>query len=317
MKKWWPGLAAVIILAIVTVLDMLPVEFLHQQGNFETLSNVALIIVAVIGFFQRKPDGSSDYGSIFSNTLVSIIAFPMNIIIFKHAIRPEYFLEDLWCWHLFWLICAIVQIFGLSTAGKKLLAQVLAFLGWVRDRGSQVGNMFSDTLSSIQNSDKKVLVTIFIGIVGLLGDVGFHIYTRGLEAAFTNPHFLVEKFFLWVILCVFMLFLIHTIPLVLQKVKDAIQNMAGKWILAVLAVVIFAVLAGVMPFLLQALAFVLLIPALAMGVLWSVIKGSSRIWENIYKGQEKNKGAGDSTARDWAAIMLAYIGIPLTIIPIL
>lgn len=320
MKKYWPALAAVLIFAAVAVIDTLAIIPYDQRGNFETLSNVFMIGVAVMGFFQRRQsshtDESSDYGSIFSNVMVSIITFPMNIIVFGHVIRPEQFLSDLWCWHLFWIGCGIVQFFGLSAVGKGLVSQVLAFLRWVIEIVRQFGNMISGVLNFIQNSDKSVFLTVFIGIIGLLADVGIQVYTRGLSSVFADTNFLVERIFWWVIFGVIMLFVIHTIPLALRKVKEAIRSVSGKIVMAVMAVVILAVLTGVMPFLLQAIAFIIMIPAIAMGVLWLVIKGICRLWKKIYGIQEKNENAsvGESIARDWVIVIIAYVGIPILIL---
>ena len=196
------------------------------------------------------------------------------------------------------------------------MGQVLALLGWGRDIVRQTGDMISGVLSSVQNSDKSVFLTVFIGIIGLLADVGIRVYTRGFSDAFTDTNFLVERIFWWVIFGVIFLFVIHTIPLSLRKVKEAIQSMSGKKVLAVMAVVILAVLTGVMPFLLQAIAFIIMIPAIAMGVLWLVIKGICRLWKKIYGIQEKNENApvGESIARDWVIVIIAYVGIPILIL---
>lgn len=122
LKNASPAFAAILIVLIVGSINILGYVPSNQQNNFENMSNIMLLATALAGFLLAIPSvksGGRDLFIFLGNILVSVMAFPMNIIVFGHTIQLDCFWESLWGWHIGWVICAMIQIYVLSGRGER------------------------------------------------------------------------------------------------------------------------------------------------------------------------------------------------------
>ena len=308
-----PAFLAISVLLAAEIIKISEVVPERQQNNFEIMSNVVMLIVAAVGFLlwglPSLSGSSCSVGKIFSNIVVSVMAFVMNIDVFESAIRHNYLLEDLWGWHTCWIICILLQILFLTGLGRVICGQIRILINIINNMIKVLENLFSILLDAMKRNQFQIL---FVVIGFLFWGVFFGTLCRSKSPAdiFSDISFWKSSALLWIFY--FMVaFLLYIVPSVFQRVKATIQNTSGKVILMGTLLFFFAILTNVLPSLLQALAVVISIPATLTGSLWIVVKkvhSSGTDIENKYVKPEYNK------PKYVLIILLYFVGIPLTLL---
>lgn len=219
-------------------------------GQIEIFSNIAMLAVAARGFFalgQPSVLSGRRLSSVLGNLTVSVLAFFMNINVFRHTIPWNRLPDDLWGGHIGWAICAAVQVLFLSGFVQCVCRQALRFLTAAAREGK---NAASALRNAVRLSDKGVLLIFLTG--GALWGVYLvsQILGRGVQAAFSDANILwgsVLLLLVWAIAGV----LLYMFPAICKKSKWTVFGMDGKKIViaagiaagVLAAVLIFALLA--------------------------------------------------------------------------
>lgn len=100
---------AILVFLVTLVVDFFKTMPASQMARFELLCNGLMFIFAVFGFFRTRrfavDNSINNPNTILSNVAIPIIALSMNIDVFGHTITREQLWNDLWGWHLCWVIC--------------------------------------------------------------------------------------------------------------------------------------------------------------------------------------------------------------------
>lgn len=318
MRRGWqnglPAVFATLVFLFVEVADMRWATFWQYRDAFEILSNTVMLLIAVISFFviglPPRINGKGELSGILGCVVIPAIAFPMNIDVFGHIIRLEHILNDLWGWHLFWIIYAVVGILILSMLGHNLLSQITDLLRWTRDVISLLGNALRDIVS---NGSKSILLTVLIGFFTWGLYLGIQIHAKGVATVFSDSEIFRISIWLWVAVLAVSL-LIHIAPQVFQKARDAVQHMDGKIVLAVIVGALFLLLNGFLPSLLQAITMIILISLVPTGLLGFIIKKLVKAGGNSLDnsgGVRRSTGQGNAQPKDLAVVLTCFVGIPL------
>lgn len=300
--------AFVVLLAAALVITGFNWARRMPPAQIEIFSNIAMFAVAAKGFFalgQPSTLSNRRLSSTLGNLTVSALAFFMNIKVFERAVRWDHLLDDLWNWHIGWIICAAAQVLFLSGFAQYVLQLVLRF-SEVADR--QMKRAASAFVNAIKQSDKGVLL-IFLTGAALWGTyLGSQISGRGVQAAFSDVKILwgsVLLLLIWTMVGI----LLYVAPAIYKKSKWTIFGMDGKRIViaigiaaAVVSVVlIFALLAllgGVRTVLTVLVALVVLAGLICAAVKYS-IKKSFRL--DAPRKEDRNGGAPDQDISDQSA----------------
>ena len=307
-KNGSPAFFAILVLFIVEIINISGTVPLPQKNNFEAMSNFTMFTVALAGFFvlglPSRKNRCGDWGSFWGNIAVSAIAFLMNINVFEHTIQLEHLPENLWCVHMLWVICVIVQFLLLTGLGGWLLQLIKTLLTWEKKVIGWVENNCSDFADLVKNSDKRVVLTISIGFILWGVFLINQIRIRGKSAVFSDTDFWWNSIWMWLTI-ITISYLLHMVPLVFTKNIEAIKALNGKAVLAVTVFVLLAAAANVLPSLLQTIMIIISFPIVVMGILLIVIKKI-----NNRDGQ----GFKDRNLKDVSIVLFCFVGLPLTII---
>lgn len=314
IKNGMPAFLAIGVFALIEIINIFDFVPEHQRYNFEIMSNILMLIVAAVGFFLMGFPPSSDSGrsrgeEIFSNIVVSAMAFAMNIDVFEHTLRRDHILEDLWGWHTCWVICTVLQMILLTGFGKAALYQIKMFLMKIGRIGKALETFFSGLWSMLTYSKGRFLFVVFgIAIWGAF----FANLCRDKSASdiLSDMGFWANSVLLWiyyfaVITLVYVLF--HVFP----KLRAAIQNASGKTVMAITLIFIIAILSSVLSSLLKVLATIILIPASVTGSVWFAV---NKINTDSNSANDEGVQGKEINSKDVLLILLCFLGLPLTFI---
>lgn len=295
-------------------------EVISSRNDTILVCNAILFLFAVGSFFvvglPSRAEKDTVLWGLLTNLAFPLAAFLMNTSVFGLSIQRETLLNDLWSWHLGWIVCAALQILLLTSLGSGLLTQTHAVLLWVRNVVSLLGTAISSTLTDMNSASKSAKLTVFAGVVTWVIYTGIQIYSRGLSNVF-NTDFIWTSIWLWlavIAVCI----LIHLVKPVCEKTKESVQNGSTTKLWIAMGVLVFIAIAGFFPSLLQVLAMSLLFPAAVTGVvLFAAKQGLKKI-----RGKQSSKleggvpdPANDSLLnveiRDLKILLVCAIGFPL------
>ena len=269
-----------LVYVITAVLHKL--EVISSRNDTILVCNAILFLFAVGAFFitglPSKAEKDSRLWGLLANLAFPLAAFLMNTSVFGLFIRREALLNDLWNWHLGWIICAALQILFLSGLGSGLLTQTLAVLSWGRGVVSSLGAAVSDALTTMSGASNNAKLTVLAGLVTWAVYTGIQIYSMGLSNVF-NTDFIWTSTWLWLAV-IGVCILIHLVKPVCEKTKESVQNGSTTKLWIAIGVLAFIAIAGFLPSLLQALAMLLLLPAAVTGVVLFAAK----------QGLKRNRG---------------------------
>lgn len=187
-----------LVYVITAVLHKL--EVISSRNDTILVCNAILFLFAVGAFFitglPSKAEKDSRLWGLLANLAFPLAAFLMNTSVFGLFIRREALLNDLWNWHLGWIICAALQILFLSGLGSGLLTQTLAVLSWGRGVVSSLGAAVSDALTTMSGASNNAKLTVLAGLVTWAVYTGIQIYSMGLSNVF-NTDFIWTSTWLW------------------------------------------------------------------------------------------------------------------------
>ena len=292
-------------------------EVISSRNDTILVCNAILFLFAVGAFFitglPSKAEKDSRLWGLLANLAFPLAAFLMNTSAFGLAVRRETLLNDLWNWHLGWIICAALQILFLTDLGSGLLAQTKAILLWGEKVISLLGEAISDTLTAIKNANKSAKLTVFVGMVTWVAYNGIQAYNNGISDVFDSD-FIWTSTWLWlavIVVCI----LIHLVKPVCEKTKESVQNGSTTKLWIAIGALAFIVIAGFLPSLLQVLAMFLLLPTAVTGVvLFATKQGMKRMRSGKLEGGIPDP-ASDSLLnveiRDLKILLVCAIGFPL------
>jgi len=309
-----PAFFALLVLLIVEVINIAGLLPLQQRNDFEIISNIAMFTVALVGFFclglpSQKTD-CTDVGIFLVNIVVSGIAFLMNIYVFEHVIQLERLLESLWCCHMLWIICIVVQFLFLTGLGKWLWHLIQKLLSWGKNISNCVENSYSCLVDIVKRSNKSMVLTIFIGFILWSIILINRIRNQGANFVFSDTGFWRSSIWMWAAI-ITISYLLHMVPLIFKKNKEAIISINSKKVFAATVFLFLAAAANVLPSLLQTIMIIISLPVAAMGILLLVIKN---IYEKTRDGKREGLHVEDRTLKDVSIVLFCFVGLPLTII---
>lgn len=235
IKNASAALIAILVLLIVELISMSQSVPAEQQRNFENISNTIMFAVAVAGFFLSNVFTLAytweKLTAIYSDIMVSVISFLMNIYVFGYELGPKQSGYGIWGWHICWIISITVQILLLSGLGKALLGWIKRFLSVLRTIGRELGGFVSDLWNTIRKSNLRMLLIIALGLIvwGIYG--GTLCYKRGVPTVLSEIDFWGKSALLGISYSIFV-FLLCALAWVSQKVKAKILGINGKRIAA-------------------------------------------------------------------------------------
>lgn len=234
LKDGIPAFLAIIVFLLAEVLSTLrPVSL-----NYELISNIVMLAIAVGGFFivgLPSKQRTSNLSCVLSNLFVSIIAFPMNIDVFGHTIHWDNLLADLY-WHFGWIICAAIQLLFLTKLGESLLKQAVALLTWTQDKILAFGDSVRSIIDLLKRQDKGIVAIMGSAAAAYAVYLGYRIYFEGIQTVFSDSNTLWAGVCLW-ITCMIIGCLAYMIPSVCRQSKAAILKLDCKTILVALLTV--------------------------------------------------------------------------------
>lgn len=306
IKNGIPAFLAISVFATAEMITMFEIISEHQRYNFEIICNISMLIVAVLSFFLMglpiSSDSSYSPAKALSNIAVSAVAFTMNIDVFEHTFRSGHFLEDFRGWHICWAICAALQIIFLTRLGKTLLLKTGCMAKTLEVFFSELWHVLS------HNKIRFIILTFGITIWGIF--FGALCSDKNASAILSDIKFWESSLLLWIyylILVLMINLLFHIVP----KIAVAVQNASGKAIVAITLILIIAILANVLPALLQALTTILCIPVFITGMFLLIIR---RIGSNNSTSGNERTGNKDINSKDAFVVLLCFIVIPLVFI---
>lgn len=309
-------LSALLIFITVALINTLEMVSSSQWNKFEMMSNGFMFVVVVVGFFlQGLPNKivKGDNGrNILSNVAVSLIAFLMNVTIFEHTIQLKQFWNSLWGWSMGWIVVAVIQVLLLSELGKKLLNRICAFLIWCESIIGLVrrtGYVLWDTI----RRNKSMCCIAVVGIILWGAYLGIQVYVSGASAVFTSTDIFEKSVWFWVtysVICI----LVYGIGVSLKKFKDIIENLPDKKVLVVLVGLALIVIVSVIPSMLKVIAIGFLIPLVAMGMLWFVVRKIDKMGKNTENDNLQGNDSVTINLNDLFIVVISIVGIPLAII---
>lgn len=330
LKNAAPALGAVLILVITGIVNLREAVPSGRYANFEIMSNFLLLTVAVAAFFlQGLPSIKGNYcdlSIILSNIAVSAMAFPMNINIFKHTVHLESLGKDLWGWHTGWLLFVLIQILFLTEIGNKLYKQMELIFGGIGHLSQRLGtglgnagkklgislgiisekleNLCSDIIDEARKINKRNVIIIFTGV--FLWGIYFGVlcYRSDISIIFSDMKFWRNSLLLWIYYFI-MIFMLHIIIPVLQKLKDSVLQLKSKLILIVVLSIVFIILVSSM--LPESLAIIFIL-AVAVSLLVVAIKKTRRMKPN----ESLPENNGNQAVKKMERINLKYILILIT-----
>lgn len=308
-RRWEDGIPALLAVALFILAELLRLfKGLSQYwGNIEIIVNALMLGIAI--FFSAQERFSRQERSSSSRRVVwiisiSLIALPMNVDVFGHAIRLEHLLADLWGWHSFWIACAVFQLLVLTPLGKEilaqfklLLAQFTGFLKWGANLVASLGRILSHILDQIlalimSSSRRMVFITIF-GFFLWACWLGTQIPGQNIRVLLADIGFLGKNLLVWLFYLLAAL-LVCLIPLVVRKAKEGLLNLDAKHLLAVIAIAsVLAVSVFLLPFLLSIAGGLLVLVGLLIAFMkWAAKRDRIKFGPEGPSSRPENPGGG-------------------------
>jgi len=298
--------------------DVVPQQYV-TNGAFQKIVNAIMIVVAVAAFvFVGFPfsmvstDKGDKIAGIFSNIMVTLIAFPVNVSVFETEIRLVHIFDELQGWHSFWTGCAILQILTLSGLGAKLLKLAQSFLN-LMSSAVKKGLQFSNKIPNIVKGNKFIFVCMIIWIVYM----GIQIYSHGLTAAFSGTDIFSNSLQLWITVII-ICFLAYIVPSALKKAREAINHTAENKVLVVWFLLAFLSLASFFPPLLRIIGTILLAVMTPVSLIWLTVRLIQKRRTNQGSNGKGSWSAASGSVpihmQDLAVVLTLFIVIPLVLL---
>lgn len=347
-SRWRDGIPALLAVALFALAEMLRLSkvLLQYWDNIEIISNALMLGIAI--FFSAKvqfaeQEQSSSSRRVVWIILVSLIAFPMNVDVFGHAIRLERLLPDLWGWHSFWIICAVLQLLILTPLGKELLgqiklmlAQLIGIMKWGKGITVTLGSILSVTVdyifSFVKQSSKKMVFIITLGFFLWTSWLSTQVRGQDIRILLADISFIGKNLLVW-IYYLFITFLVCLLPTVVRKTKEGLISLDRKHVMVVVAAATILVASVfLLPFMIGIVgALLVLISSLIAFVKWAVQKDKIKFDpknnspESPESGDSKSEGtladfspSSDSIRmEDLAILLVLFVAVPLFLVFIL
>lgn len=303
-------LSASLIFIIAVLIKAMEIVSPSQWNKFEMTSNAFMLVVVVVGFtLQTLPDKA---GNVLNHVVVSGIAFCMNVTVFEHTIILNQLWDSLWGWPMAWIVLAAIQILLLSGLGKKLLAQICAFLVWCKSIISLVREIGSDLVKTIRQNKNICWVTV-VGFILWGVYIGIRIYLSSVSVVFNGTDIFEKSVWFWVtysVICMLGYGVLGSI----KKLKETIENLNGKNILIVLAVMTVFVIVSVIPSFLKTVVIICTIPFAAMGLLLLAFRAIDKMIKKTENDNHQGEEPAGINFKDLVVVLISVVGTPLAII---
>ena len=241
MKKWksfLPGIGGLFCLLLIEIINTIGIVNQQQKENFQTISNILLLIIGSIGVFysitEKESSGKYELLQFISNFLTIVSAYVLNIDVFGNNIQK--FFDLFTGWHIMWFLWSVALILLFSGAGIKCYELIQSifhyFVEKTRDSVYGIEN-------AIRKSHKGVFFSVFAGAILWLvflgiGNTGNWIVKRDI------PENSLLFWFFWCMICMLIAFFGSLLPKIKQSVDDLRPTRILKYFM--LAVIILAVL---------------------------------------------------------------------------
>lgn len=208
------------------------------QSQVEVLLNIAMLATAIFGFFYlglpAKINLSHSLYGFLCNLSVSGIAFVMNVAVYGHSIRWDHLWEDLFCWHICWVLCVFIQILFLTVLGAFLWRKCQGLLSSAKQCGKgalqSAKKAVQSIMPAVKRIDKNIFITVCVGLVVWGIYLGTSVYAKGIISTFSDVSVIGESVWLWleiIVICG----LLRLLPSVFHKSAQAIQAADNKKVL--------------------------------------------------------------------------------------
>lgn len=239
LKKSFFTIFAILIFLIVNIIDFFEIIPLQLKEKFEITSNSILFVTALMEFYATwdfsRTTPKNKIISIFLNAAIWILAFPMNIAVFRHWIGIKSFGRDVWCIHLGWIIWAAVQITVMSGFAKAALNRMCSF--------------FKNIFSFFDIAEKENPYVFFIALLSFIIWVlylGVQIYTNGIKGAFATFDIFWNSLLLWIII-LSICFLLCILGTFVRKTHKEIDQASILIILNLILLIALATMIQIFP----------------------------------------------------------------------
>ena len=279
----------------------------------EVICNILMFLIVLVSFFcvgmPSRNIGLNNPENVFSNVIISVISFPMNIDVFENTIHMDQIFSDLWGWHIFWIMCVIVQILLLSCLGEKLLYLIQECLKWAKKNIAMLGNIISGIIQEIERGVKTAGLIIIIGTV-LWGIFLYRgIYAQGMHTFFSDKSFLLGSMQIWLI-C----FFIYIIVFVIKNFNGIFYKINIYKVLTVFGgIALLAALIYIFPMLdevLKSLLNMLIFPVCSL--LLSVAPTVRRVKKKRVNQEGENMNKVRTS--DLIIVVISFVWVPLNLI---
>lgn len=197
---------AVSVLLIVLFINALEVVPTECRYRFAEISNVLLIILAVVGLLCFQNKRTTDRNEVFyilSNMAVTLLALIMNVYVFDQTIRLNHLWEDVCEAHLLWVVIFVLQVTLLTGLGRGLLNVMSSLCNVIN---STVKQLYETICTLVKQSDDYVVCSIALMFLGWAIYVGIEIYNLGLNRVFGDVDIIFKSMWFWMaglIICLF------------------------------------------------------------------------------------------------------------------
>ncbi len=246
--------------AILSLLVLLVTEIIHaadlvaqeKEGDFQTISNILLLMVGVYGLFfaitQMKTSRNGILLLCLGNFLVTVSAFVLNIDVFGNKV--EQYSDLLTGWHVMWLFWTAVLLILFSGIGKssyELVGKASQYLV------ARTGDSIRWMEGAVRKIHKGVLFSVLIGIafwpVFLAG--GYVLAGFPLE---DFPKWSLVFWCSWFLVCMLITFFANFMPKIRQFVEEFdVEKLLKRFMMAVILLAAVFVALQIFPSLFQVL----------------------------------------------------------------
>jgi len=304
------AVSVLLIVLFINALEVVPTEYRYR---FEEISNVIMIILAVVGllcFHNKRTTNRNEVFYILSNMAVTLLALIMNVYVFDQTIRLNHLWEDVCEAYLLWVVIFVLQATLLTGLGRGLLNVMSSLCNVIN---STVKQLYETICNLVKQSDDYVVCSITLMLFGWTIYVGIEIYNFGLNSVFGEVDIIFKSMWFWMaglIICLF----IRIFPLSIQKAGEGIKELKGKTMLILISVIGLMVLLCTVNGFLTVVTSLILIPLLAMRVLYLYKKPSQRMNEPesnnanaVKQKNNKSKKGIDINQKDLVVVLLAFL----------
>jgi hypothetical protein len=304
------AVSVLLIVLFINALEVVPTEYRYR---FEEISNVIMIILAVVGllcFHNKRTTNRNEVFYILSNMAVTLLALIMNVYVFDQTIRLNHLCEDVCEAYLLWVVIFVLQATLLTGLGRGLLNVMSSLCNVIN---STVKQLYETICTLVKRSDDYVVCSIALMFLGWAIYVGIEIYNLGFNCVFGDVDIIFKSMWFWMaglIICLF----IRIFPLSIQKAGEGIKELKGKTMLILISVIGLVVLLCTVNGFLTVVTSLILIPLLAMRVLYLYKKPSQRMNESesnnanaVKPKNNESKNRNEINQKDLEIVLLAFL----------